>query len=60
LIIQATAVSPEGRISPEDLGIWKDEQIENYNKLINSLVVIRNRKQQLYMASKQVFRSLEW
>ena len=28
LIIQeATAVSPEGRISPEDLGIWTDEQV---------------------------------
>ena len=28
LIIQeATAVSPEGRISPEDLGIWQDEHI---------------------------------
>lgn len=24
---EATAVVPEGRISPEDLGIWKDEQI---------------------------------
>lgn len=24
---EATAVSPEGRISPEDLGIWKDEHI---------------------------------
>jgi 2,4-dienoyl-CoA reductase-like NADH-dependent reductase (Old Yellow Enzyme family) len=36
LIIQeATAVSPEGRISPEDLGLWKDEQIENCNKLIH-------------------------
>jgi 2,4-dienoyl-CoA reductase-like NADH-dependent reductase (Old Yellow Enzyme family) len=33
LIIQeATAVSPEGRISPEDLGL-EDEQIENCNKL---------------------------
>lgn len=29
LVIQeATAVSPEGRISPEDLGIWKDEHVE--------------------------------
>lgn len=29
LIIQeATAVSPEGRISPDDMGIWKDEHIE--------------------------------
>lgn len=27
LIAEATAVSPEGRISPEDLGIWKDEHI---------------------------------
>ena len=28
LIIQeATAVSPEGRISPEDLGIWQDEHV---------------------------------
>lgn len=25
---EATAVSPEGRISPDDLGIWKDEHIE--------------------------------
>src|SRR5688572_15247141 len=25
---EATAVSPEGRISPKDLGIWKDEHIE--------------------------------
>jgi 2,4-dienoyl-CoA reductase-like NADH-dependent reductase (Old Yellow Enzyme family) len=25
---EATAVSPEGRISPQDLGIWKDEHID--------------------------------
>jgi 2,4-dienoyl-CoA reductase-like NADH-dependent reductase (Old Yellow Enzyme family) len=25
---EATAVLPEGRISPEDLGLWKDEHIE--------------------------------
>ena len=25
---EASAVTPEGRISPEDLGIWKDEHIE--------------------------------
>ncbi|MGZ3919854.1 MAG: NADPH dehydrogenase NamA [Bacteroidia bacterium] len=25
---EATAVSPEGRISPQDLGIWKDEHVE--------------------------------
>ncbi len=34
LIIQeATAVSPEGRISPEDLGIWKDEHIPMFKQI---------------------------
>jgi 2,4-dienoyl-CoA reductase-like NADH-dependent reductase (Old Yellow Enzyme family) len=28
VMTEATAVLPEGRISPEDLGLWKDEQIE--------------------------------
>lgn len=26
IIVEATAVSPEGRISPHDLGLWNDEQ----------------------------------
>jgi 2,4-dienoyl-CoA reductase-like NADH-dependent reductase (Old Yellow Enzyme family) len=28
LILEATAVSPEGRITPDDLGIWQDEHVE--------------------------------
>ena len=28
VITEASAVSPEGRISPQDLGIWKDEHVE--------------------------------
>ena len=28
IILEASAVTPEGRISPDDLGIWKDEHIE--------------------------------
>ncbi|HMJ05102.1 MAG TPA: hypothetical protein VK474_02490, partial [Chthoniobacterales bacterium] len=28
VMTEAAAVLPEGRISPQDLGIWKDEQIE--------------------------------
>ena len=28
MILEATAVTPTGRISPGDLGLWKDEQIE--------------------------------
>ncbi|MFN7988201.1 MAG: NADH:flavin oxidoreductase/NADH oxidase [Thermoanaerobaculia bacterium] len=27
VMTEATAVSPEGRISPQDLGLWQDEQI---------------------------------
>jgi 2,4-dienoyl-CoA reductase-like NADH-dependent reductase (Old Yellow Enzyme family) len=42
LIIQeATAVSPEGRISPGDLGLWKDEQIEKMQS-INRFIVSQN------------------
>jgi 2,4-dienoyl-CoA reductase-like NADH-dependent reductase (Old Yellow Enzyme family) len=38
LVIQeATAVSPEGRISPGDIGIWKDEHIEKL-KTITSFI----------------------
>src|SRR5450755_1818572 len=28
VMTEATAVTPDGRISPQDLGIWKDEHIE--------------------------------
>ena len=42
LIIQeATAVSPEGRISPEDLGIWKAEHIEKLQQ-INKFISDQN------------------
>ncbi|HEX8289285.1 MAG TPA: NADH:flavin oxidoreductase/NADH oxidase [Pyrinomonadaceae bacterium] len=35
LVIQeATAVSPEGRISPSDAGIWSDEQAEAYKRIV--------------------------
>lgn len=30
---EATAVSPEGRISPHDLGIWKDEHVPMLKKI---------------------------
>ena len=33
VITEAAAVSPEGRISIGDLGIWKDEQIEKYKEI---------------------------
>jgi 2,4-dienoyl-CoA reductase-like NADH-dependent reductase (Old Yellow Enzyme family) len=33
IVTEATAVLPEGRISPEDLGLWKDAQIEMLAKI---------------------------
>lgn len=33
VISEATAVSPEGRISPEDLGLWKDAHIEKLKQI---------------------------
>lgn len=31
---EATAVTPEGRLSPEDLGIWKDEHVEMLARIV--------------------------
>lgn len=33
IIIEATAITPQGRISSKDLGIWSDEQIEGLKEL---------------------------
>lgn len=33
VLTEATAVLPEGRISPEDLGIWKDEHVEMLTRI---------------------------
>jgi 2,4-dienoyl-CoA reductase-like NADH-dependent reductase (Old Yellow Enzyme family) len=35
IFTEATAVSPEGRISPGDLGIWKDEHIIRLTRIAN-------------------------
>ena len=34
MIIEATAVCPEGRISPGDLGLWDDKQIEPLARIV--------------------------
>lgn len=41
VIAEATAVSPEGRITPSDLGIWKDEHID-FLKRITSFIEKNN------------------
>jgi 2,4-dienoyl-CoA reductase-like NADH-dependent reductase (Old Yellow Enzyme family) len=33
VIAEATGVSPEGRITPGDTGIWKDEHIEGFRRI---------------------------
>lgn len=37
IIIEATAVTPEGRISENDLGIWDDEHIEGLKRLVDHI-----------------------
>ncbi|RSK27748.1 NADPH dehydrogenase NamA [Bacillus sp. HMF5848] len=37
VMIEATAVTAQGRISPQDLGIWNDTQIEGLHKLVQQL-----------------------
>jgi 2,4-dienoyl-CoA reductase-like NADH-dependent reductase (Old Yellow Enzyme family) len=34
IIVEATAVTPQGRISDGDLGLWKDEQIAGLKKIV--------------------------
>lgn len=33
VFVEATAVSPEGRITPADMGLWKDEHIPNLRRI---------------------------
>ena len=33
VVMEATGVSPEGRISPQDLGLWNDTQAEAFRPL---------------------------
>jgi NADPH2 dehydrogenase len=34
IIVEATAVTPQGRISPQDLGIWSDDHIDGFQELV--------------------------
>ncbi len=33
-MVEATAVTAEGRITPEDSGLWKDSQIEPLRRIV--------------------------
>lgn len=58
---EAAAVSPEGRISPDDLGIWKDDHIE-FLKRITSFIESQNAVPgiQLAHAGRKASHSSPW
>lgn len=35
VLTEATAVVPEGRISPEDTGLWNDEQVHGWRRVVD-------------------------
>lgn len=37
IMLEATSVSKEGRISNKDLGLWSDEQVPAYKKLVDAI-----------------------
>lgn len=37
VILEATAIDPEGRISDRDLGLWSDEQIPAYKRIVDEV-----------------------
>ncbi|RNI31366.1 NADPH dehydrogenase NamA [Rufibacter latericius] len=37
ILLEATGVSPEARITPHDLGIWKDEHLPNLKRIVSFL-----------------------
>ncbi|TYS68221.1 NADPH dehydrogenase NamA [Sutcliffiella horikoshii] len=39
IMVEATAVQPQGRISPQDLGIWNDEHIQGFQELNRQIKV---------------------
>lgn len=61
VIAEATAVSPEGRISPGDLGIWKDEHLE-FLQRITKFIAVQNAVPgvQLAHAGRKASKSAPW
>ncbi|MBE4910398.1 NADPH dehydrogenase NamA [Bacillus luteolus] len=37
IMVEATAVTPQGRISPQDLGIWSDDHVSGLKKLVDMI-----------------------
>ena len=37
IIVEATAVTPEGRLSPMDLGLWEEAQVEGHRRVAGAI-----------------------
>ncbi|QOR65377.1 NADPH dehydrogenase NamA [Cytobacillus suaedae] len=37
IMVEATSVTPQGRISPQDLGIWSDDHVPGLKKLVDMI-----------------------
>ena len=37
VVVEATAVSPRGRLSPRDLGLWEDAQVAGHSRLVEAI-----------------------
>ncbi len=61
VLTEATAVSPEGRITPDDLGIWKDEHID-FLKRITGFITTQGSVPgiQLAHAGRKASNTIPW
>jgi len=61
IVIEATAVSPEGRISPADLGLWNDAQRDAFKPLVEAIHAAGARVAvQLAHAGRKASTSIPW
>ncbi len=60
-IAEASAVTPEGRISPEDLGIWSDEHVAGHARLAAGIAAVGSVPGiQLAHAGRKASRKAPW
>lgn len=58
IIVEASAVNPQGRITDQDLGIWSDEHIEGFAKLTEQ-VKAQGSKSEFSLPTQDVKQSLK-
>ncbi|MQF69512.1 NADH:flavin oxidoreductase/NADH oxidase [SAR202 cluster bacterium AD-804-J14_MRT_500m] len=61
VMFEATAVTPEGRISPQDLGIWSDDHVEQFAKISDFITEQRATPAiQLAHAGRKASHDIPW